>query len=210
MALKRHHQIGISIILGITIIGTIGSFFVMALESDNQAQDQQKSQQLVAAYQDAQNKQTAQLSAQYYPEFSKYQSQVGTFDRADITKLVTEDLKIGTGTRISDSTKFAAYYIGWTSDGKVFDGSIDGESLKQPFSIDGLASTGVIDGWKKGLVGMNIGGVRLLSIPAAQAYGDQAQTGIPANSPLKFVVMAVDQPESVPIPPELLQQLGGQ
>ena len=48
---------------------------------------------------------------------------------------------------------------------------------------------------------MKIGGVRELTIPADKAYGDKAQGDkIPANSPLKFVVMAIEKPADIPEP----------
>ena len=216
MALRKSQQIAISIILCLTVVGMIGSFFVMALESSNQQKDAQSYQEALAKYQNDQKEyqakvdaQAAQLSKMYYKTFAKYKDTPQRFDKADITKLASTDLKVGDGQKIDGDTKFAAYYIGWTPDGKVFDGSIDGDSLKPPISIDGLDQASVIDGWKQGIVGMKIGGVRELSIPAKLAYGDRASEGIPANSPLKFIVMAIDQPKTIAqpeIPMELFQQ----
>ena len=57
----------------------------------------------------------------------------------------------------------------------------------------------MIEGWKKGLVGMKIGGVRELSIPSDLAYGKNGSgEKIPADTPLKFIVMAIPQPEEIP------------
>ena len=95
----------------------------------------------------------------------------------------------------------AVYYIGWNAKGEIFDQSIADGKLKAPLNMDGPANTAVIQGWKEGLIGMKIGGVRELTIPANKAYGDKAQGDkIPANSPLKFVVMAIEKPADIPEP----------
>jgi peptidylprolyl isomerase len=57
----------------------------------------------------------------------------------------------------------------------------------QPFSFK-LGVGAVITGWDQGVVGMKVGGRRELVIPPALAYQSQAQSGIPANSTLVFVV----------------------
>ena len=63
----------------------------------------------------------------------------------------------------------------------------------------------MIGGWKKGIVGMKIGGVRELTIPSAQAYGEEGSgDDIPANTPLKFVVLAVPS-ISEPEMPQLIK-----
>ena len=49
----------------------------------------------------------------------------------------------------------------------------------------------VIEGWDKGLVGMQVGEIRKLSVPSVMAYGDNSLEGIPANSDLMFVVELV-------------------
>ncbi len=56
---------------------------------------------------------------------------------------------------------------------------------------------------------MKIGGIKQCSIPANKAYGDKAQGDkIPANSPLKFVVIADEKPADIPEPemPEVMKQ----
>jgi len=220
MATRKSQRIGIAIILAVTIIGTIGSFAVMILGQQNQEQQaallktqQADYQKLVDAYTVQQKAQATDLSASYYGTFSQYASRVGTFDRDSVTALSTEDLAVGTGATIDGSTKFAAYYIGWMPDGKIFDQSIDGTSLKSPFSIDtGLDGASVIDGWKEGIKGMKIGGVRLITIPSDKAYKEKGTTDssgkevIPPNTSLKFVVMAIDAPAAITYPqmPEAL------
>lgn len=213
MATRKSQRIGIAIILAVTIIGTIGSFAVMILGQQNQEQQAAELKSEQAAYQKQvddytakQKAQTSQLSTQYYPIFSQYASRVGTFDRDTIKSLSSDDLVVGDGATIDASTKFAAYYIVWTYDGKIHDQSIDSGALKSPFAINGLSSTSVIDGWKEGLVGMRIGGVRELSVPSDKAYkeaGTKDSAGkedIPPNSPLKFVVMAIPAPDEIAYP----------
>jgi len=101
---------------------------------------------------------------------------------------------------VTGTTVFAAYYIGWNPKGKVFDQSIDTttNTLKAPLDVaTGLDSASLISGWKEGMKGMKIGGVRVLTIPSDKAYGETAQgDDIPANTPLKFVVMAIKKTDS--------------
>jgi len=76
------------------------------------------------------------------------------------------------------------YYGTLAADGTKFDENFTNATA---FAFT-LGQGQVIQGWDKGLVGMKAGGMRRLVIPAAQAYGDQAQGSIPANSDLVFVV----------------------
>lgn len=221
MATTKTQRLGIMAILIVTVIGTIGSFAVMILATENQAADSAKQQKAYADYQasykDYQAKVNAQgdeLSKTYFPTFSPYASRVGTFDKDSVKELSTEDLAVGDGETISGTTPFAAYYIGWNPKGKIFDQSIDGTKLKAPLPITtGLDSASLIEGWKEGMKGMKIGGVREITIPSDKAYKEQGQgDDIPPNTPLRFVVMAIPLPAQIPqpsVPAELYQSMGG-
>jgi hypothetical protein len=56
---------------------------------------------------------------------------------------------------------------------------------------------------------MKVGGVRELTIPSDKAYGEAGSGDkIPANTPLKFIVMVIPTPEAIKepaVPQELLQ-----
>ncbi len=207
MATPTAQRVGIWVILIVMTIGAVGVYFVSILANDN---DQRSTEQQQTAYENYQKQvqtQAQSLSAQYYPTFSSYASRVGSFEKAPAQEqLRTEDLLVGTGEEVTDTTKFAAYYIGWNPDGKIFDQSIEGTSLKTPLSVaDGLANASLIQGWKDGMKGMKIGGVRLLTIPSALAYKDAGSgADIPPQTPIRFVVMAIPLPEQIPIPQELL------
>ncbi len=203
MATSNAQRIGIWVIAVVMAVGTIGSFFVVILANDNakidQASQASKQEELNKKYQEYQDKVSAQadeLSKTHYPVFVAYKDKVAPFNKADVTSVTTEDLKIGDGEEIQDGTKYSAYYIGWNPEGKIFDQSIDGEKLKSPISGSGL-----IEGWTEGVKGMKIGGVRIITIPADKAYGDKGQgDDIPPHTPLKFLVYAIASPEEIPIP----------
>lgn len=102
---------------------------------------------------------------------------------AKVDTLKVEDVTVGTGAEAkADSTVTVSYVGALASNGKVFDASPDG----QPATF---ALNQVIKGWQEGLLGMKVGGVRKLYIPAADAYGDQSPSAsIPPNSDLYFEV----------------------
>jgi len=103
-------------------------------------------------------------------------------------KLVIKDLVPGTGAAATASSTVTVDYIGVAcSTGKVFDSSY---ATGQPVSF-GLNQ--VIRGWSEGLVGMQVGGTRLLGIPADLAYGPQSPTpDIAPDEALWFVVQLKD------------------
>jgi hypothetical protein len=103
-------------------------------------------------------------------------------------ELVTEDLKVGTGTTVAAGDTVTVHYVGVScSTGKIFDSSY---SRSQPATF-GL--TQVIKGWTDGIPGMKVGGQRLLGIPPSQAYGAQGRPPtIAPNETLWFVVEVLD------------------
>ena len=201
MATRKSQRIAIWVIAGVLVVGTLAGFIAMMVAPGNEAKDQAELQAAQAEWQSQQDAQTKELSDKYFATFSQYASRVGEFSADGIDELKTEDLLVGDGDEVKDDTSIAVYYIGWNPKGEIFDQSIDGDSLKAPFAVDGLATASVIEGWQKGLVGMKIGGVRELTIPSSQAYGETGSGDkIPANTPLKFVVMAIPPVEEIPTP----------
>ena len=216
MATTKGQRIGIWVIAGMMFLGTVGGFVAMMVAPGNEAKDQAALKKAQDEYTKATNErkkkveaQANELSQKYYGKFSEFSSRVGAFEAGDVKELVKEDLVEGEGAEVKDDTKLAVYYIGWNAKGEIFDQSIADGKLKAPLNMDGPANTAVIQGWKEGLIGMKIGGVRELTIPANKAYGDKSQGDkIPANSPLKFVVMAIEKPADIPEPemPEVMNQ----
>lgn len=211
------------------VIGTIGSFAILILANQNDSQDTLRQQEAYdsyqrdyAAYQQKLQDQADDLSEKHYAAFSKYSNQPSKYSIDSVDKVKTTDLKQGEGVTIDGETPFAAYYIGWNSDGKVFDQSIDQDAkkLKQPLYYsdemsgsvgleEGLDKASLIQGWKDGMKGMKIGGVRLIEIPSDLAYGEAGSgDDIAPNMPIKFVVMAIDKLKAIEQPqiPEILMR----
>ncbi len=120
---------------------------------------------------------------------------LGEFD-----ELIVTDLIEGTGTVAEAGMTVTMQYVGVLgSDGTEFDASWNSGS---PLSFP-LGAGQVIVGWDEGIAGMKVGGRRLLQIPSAQAYGDQARSAIIVeNSDLVFIVDLVGTiPPPQPAPP---------
>jgi FKBP-type peptidyl-prolyl cis-trans isomerase len=99
------------------------------------------------------------------------------------------DEVVGTGAEAKSGQTAVVHYTGWLMDGKKFDSSKD---RGQPFSFP-LGGGRVIKGWDEGVVGMKVGGKRVLVIPANLGYGAQGASGaIPPNATLKFEVELLD------------------
>lgn len=117
--------------------------------------------------------------------------------------LVIEEYAAGEGRVAADGDKVYVHYTGKLDDGTVFDSSVP---RKKPIGFV-LGKHNVIDGWDKGIVGMKVGGLRRLIIPAELAYGARAKGKIPANSRLTFTVelMAVRDAPPQPARPAIPQ-----
>ena len=100
------------------------------------------------------------------------------------TELKIEDIKKGEGPEVKSGDTIEIHYKGTLTNGTTFDSSYD---RGQPFETK-IGVGQVIEGWDKGVVGMQVGGKRKLTIPPAMAYGDQAAGEIPPNSTLIFEV----------------------
>ncbi len=99
--------------------------------------------------------------------------------------LVVKDLIKGTGPAATANSTVNVQYVGELyKGGKQFDASWN-DGSGQPVS---LPLSGVIKGWQQGIPGMKVGGRRELIIPPSLGYGATAQSKIPANSTLVFVI----------------------
>jgi FKBP-type peptidyl-prolyl cis-trans isomerase len=98
------------------------------------------------------------------------------------------DEVVGTGAEATAGDQLIVHYTGRLTNGQVFDSSVD---RGVPFGF--VVGTGqVIRGWDEGLIGMRVGGKRVLTISPEYAYGNQAIGSIPANSTLIFEVELLD------------------
>ena len=111
---------------------------------------------------------------------------MNTASPAANTGLVAQDEVIGTGAEAKTGSLVSVQYTGKLQDGTVFDTSVGKTPIQFP-----LGQGYVIPGWEQGLLGMKVGGKRLLIIPPGMAYGDRANGTIPANSTLIFEVELV-------------------
>ena len=168
-------------------------------------EEEDRFNELYSEYQAQVEAQSDELSGKYFDSFVSYKERVKSFNQADIDEVKTTDIKVGTGDEVSNSEfiDYAAYYVGWLKDGTVFDSSFDDFSNPTKLKSPLIGNASMIEGWKMGIVGMKIGGIREISIPSQLAYGDQDNGDIPANSSLKFIVMLIEQPEEIPVSDEL-------
>ena len=101
-----------------------------------------------------------------------------------VKKLITQDVREGTGTAAVSGDTVTVNYVGNLQNGTQFDSSY---THGTPFSFQ-LGAGRVIKGWDEGLVGMKVGGQRVLVIPSDMAYGNRQVGPIPPNSTLIFAV----------------------
>jgi peptidylprolyl isomerase len=108
---------------------------------------------------------------------------------ADVKELKLEDKMIGSGAEAVSGKMVVMNYIGRLTDGTQFDTSCGKPS---PFEFN-LGGGQVIAGWDQGIVGMKVGGIRRLIIPASLGYGAAGAGGvIPPNAALVFDVELIE------------------
>lgn len=190
---QNTQRIAIAIIAIVMVVGTIGSYAMIVLSNENAIKDQNKESEAQQKLMEEEQKKDEALSEKYYPVLKEYEKTPSPFNAEEVGETVTHiDLKEGDGPVITGDSIYKAYYIGWNPKGEVFDGSIMGDRLKPPLDV----SPGfLIQGWYDGVEGMKIGGVREITIPSDLAYGDQdrSDSGIPPNTPLKFIILAIEE-----------------
>ena len=105
-------------------------------------------------------------------------------ERGNLKKIVIDDILVGAGAEVKEGDEVVVHYIGTLQSGEEFDNS---RKRGEPFSFT-IGEGRVIAGWEQGLVGMKVGGQRILVIPPDLAYGAQEIGPIPPNSTLVFAI----------------------
>jgi len=171
----KNKYLGVTIFLVALIIG--GGVYVLSTK-------QQQSSQVL---------QTNLSSDNIEPSAEPVTTQVSTSSAVknmeNVTELIIEDEKVGTGAEAVVGKKISVNYTGALTDGTVFDSNVDPNfGHVEPFTFT-LGASQVIEGWDKGFDGMKVGGKRKLTIPSSMAYGDGGVPGaIPGGATLVFEV----------------------
>ncbi|MDR2524492.1 MAG: FKBP-type peptidyl-prolyl cis-trans isomerase [Candidatus Nomurabacteria bacterium] len=186
---NRGQRMAIWVICIVMTVGFVAGFFIMVISMNNpSANPNQISYEKALEKQKKEQEAQAALTAGYQVFVEGYDAE--PFDAAAVMALNVETLREGDGAEVTASDTITANYTGWTPDGKLFDTTrktVDGGAVPIDFPL-----SGVIEGWTTGLTGRKVGGLYRLTIPAAQAYGEQGSgTSIPPNSPLRFIVEIV-------------------
>ena len=90
--------------------------------------------------------------------------------------LAYQSLQSGSGdSHPGPTSKVEVHYTGWTTDGKMFDSSVQrGQTISFPLN-------GVIKGWTEGVQLMKVGDKFRFWIPADMAYGENPGGGRPGG-----------------------------
>jgi len=105
-------------------------------------------------------------------------------NRGNIERMVIDDVKLGTGDGVKNGDTIAVHYTGRLQNGQEFDSS---RKNGQTFEFK-VGAGRVIQGWDEGIIGMQVGGERILVIPAEMAYGERGMGPIPGNATLIFSI----------------------
>lgn len=181
---------------------SIAAYVLIIMGNGNVNYTKMTMEQLNTAYTEKMeelNAEAASLSSQYFDEFKTYKKEVKAFNSANANSsgVQSKDLKEGDGDALGTSG-YSAYYIGWCSDESIFDSSFD--NFEEPTALNAplvIQANSLIEGWYLGTEGMKLGGVREITIPGSLAYGESYEICGGTNSPLKFIIMAIETNEKV-------------
>lgn len=101
--------------------------------------------------------------------------------------LYFQDVEVGEGPIARRTSRVWIHYVGWLTDGSVFDASLGGD----PYHLR-LGGNEVIRGWNEGIAGMRRGGVRRLVVRPSLAYGSRGSGDVPPGATLVFRLELVD------------------
>lgn len=105
-------------------------------------------------------------------------------NKGNIKRMVIDDIKIGNGEEVKEGDVVSVHYVGKLQNGQEFDAS---KKRGEPFEFT-VGAGRVIQGWEEGVIGMKVGGERVLVIPPEKAYGEAGIGPIPGNATLVFSI----------------------
>jgi FKBP-type peptidyl-prolyl cis-trans isomerase FkpA len=111
-------------------------------------------------------------------------SQKGLVPVVSQPQVLTQDYEVGMGDIAVAGKRITVHYSGRFVDGTIFDSSY---TRNEPLQFI-LGSRQVIQGLDGGIVGMRVGGKRIISIPPELGYGPTDYGPIPGNSTLIFEI----------------------
>lgn len=174
--ITKFEAIGIASCIGIMVL----ALFVMRLDTTARSLANPESADQVAA---------VVVTSESDGETARAQAVADAFDIAGNQKsMIIDDITIGTGAGAQKGDTVLVHYIGRLQNGQEFD-----NSFKRGTPIEFTIGKGeVIQGWEEGILGMKVGGERILVIPPSYAYGNRAVGPIPAKSTLVFAVELIE------------------
>lgn len=185
-------------IIAVVMLGSVIASYVAIVASGSKSSTETGiDEATLARYTEEYSKELAEfeeLTSGDFATFKNYMGEVRTYDEeaANSNGVYSRDLLEGSGREIAEGdTDYLAYYVGFCADGSVFDSSLNSTTEPTAFTKAIDASLGMIEGWGTAIVGMKLGGVRKMTIPGEQAYGEQMEICGGYNKPLRFLVMAV-------------------
>ncbi len=106
-----------------------------------------------------------------------------TPDASEYPELIIQDLKKGSGPAVGTWDTITVHYVGRLRGGAIFESS---RKKGKPGTYSMRGKT-LIEGWRIGLIGMQVGGRRKLTIPPQLAFGAQGKLGrFPPHATLEF------------------------
>ena len=103
------------------------------------------------------------------------------------------DLQVGSGDCAEAGDVVAIHFVGWlTRDGQRGSEFFNSRAQGRPVSFV-VGTERVMPAWNEGVIGMCLGGRRLLLVPPALGYGSKGVQGVvPANAHLMFLIEVLD------------------
>lgn len=190
-------RIFIALIAVIMLGSMIAGYAAIILGSNNNNNNTSSgiSEEKKMAYEESYNSKLAEFrkaSQSDFDKFVKFKKAVTAYNEttANENGVKTRDYVIGDGRTLKEGdTDYLAYYIGWCADETIFDSSFNDSSNPTSFDKIIAASSGMVEGWTTGIIGMKLNGIREITVPSSLGYKDQEGVACGANKPLKFLVM---------------------